>query len=291
LLALAVAVAAGGAIKVKSGIADEIADLLQEHRRQAGVAKLERRPVLDAAAGSRARELARRAPELRLSEEEPMDALLRDAGVLRYQRVQEHVELQQGYADAPGVAVRRWREAPNTWSIMMDPSMDALGVSTVVGDDGWLVLVVVFLEDLEVPAELAAWEAQLLEAVNRIRAENGLPVQRASAPLAQVARLHSEDMARREFFAHTTPEGYDLSRRIQGRDLPFLRLAENIGRNRGHDDPVAEAVRGWMDSSAHRRNILDRDLIETGIGIAMDEHGTFYFTQVFLQPRRPRTTD
>lgn len=284
LLAVTVALVTGGAVKDKSYIADAIVELLQEHRSAAGAPQLERRAALDEAAARRARALARRAPEMKLAEEEPMDTLLRESGVLRYGRVQEHVEMQQGYADASGVAVGRWREAADTWSMMMDPRMSAVGVATVVGDDGWLVLVTVFLEDLYVPDDLGEWEARLLASVNRIRVEHGMPPQFASSDLSRIARLHSEDMARRDFFAHAGPEGYDLSRRVIGINLEYLRLAENIGRNRGQEDPVEVAISGWMKSAKHRKNILDGDLIRCGVGIAMDEHGMFYFTQIFLQP-------
>ncbi|TDI14342.1 MAG: CAP domain-containing protein [Acidobacteria bacterium] len=286
LLAVTAALVTGGAVKDKSYIADAIVQLLQEHRSAAGAPRLERRAALDEAAARRAGALARRAPEMKLVEEEPMDTLLRESGVLRYQRVQEHVEMQQGYADASGAAVGRWRQATETWSMMMDPRMSALGVATVVGDDGWLVLVTVFLEDLHVPDDLGEWEARLLASVNRIRVKHGLSPQFASSDLSRIARLHSEDMARRDFFAHASPEGHDLSHRVMGFNLEYLHLAENIGRNRGQEDPVEVAIDGWMNSPAHRKNILDGDLIQCGIGIAMDERGMFYFTQIFLQPPR-----
>lgn len=286
LLAVTAALVTGGAVKDKSYIADAIVQLLQEHRSAAGAPRLERRAALDEAAARRAGALARRAPEMKLVEEEPMDTLLRESGVLRYHRVQEHVEMQQGYADASGAAVGRWRQATETWSTMMDPRMSALGVATVVGDDGWLVLVTVFLEDLHVPDDLGEWEARLLASVNRIRVEHGLSPQFASSDLSRIARLHSEDMARRDFFAHVSPEGHDLSHRVMGFNLEYLHLAENIGRNRGQEDPVEVAIDGWMNSPAHRKNILDGDLSQCGIGIAMDERGMFYFTQIFLQPPR-----
>ncbi len=286
LLAVTAALVTGGAVKDKSYIADAIVELLQEHRSAAGAPQLERRAALDEAAARRARALARRAPEMKLTEEEPLDTFLRESGVLRYRRAREHVEMQQGYADASGVAVGRWREAADTWSMMMDPRMSAVGVATVVGDDGWLVLVTVFLEDLYVPDDLGEWEARLLASVNRIRVEHGMPPQFASSDLSRIARLHSEDMARRDFFAHASPEGYDLSHRVMGFNLEYLRLAENIGRNHGQEDPVEVAIGGWMKSAAHRKNILDRDLIQCGVGIAMDERGMFYFTQIFLQPPR-----
>lgn len=286
LLAVIVAVLAGGAVKDKSYIADAIVQRLQEHRGKAGVSSLERRAALDEAASRRANELARKVPEFRLTEEEPMDTLLQESGVLRYQQVQEHVEMQQGYADASTAAVGRWSQAADTWSMMMDPRMNALGVAAVVGDDGWLVLVAVFLEDLEAPDDLGEWEALLLAEVNRIRAEVGLSPQLAVPELSAIARLHSEDMARRGFFAHTTPEGHDLSARAQGLHSGFLRLAENIGRNRGQEEPVKAVIAGWMKSAPHRSHLLDADLSRCGVGIAMDERGSFYFTQVFMQPRR-----
>ena len=102
-------------------------------------------------------------------------------------------------------------------NLTMTPRMNALGVATVVGDDGWLVLVTVFLEDLHVPDDLGAWEARLLASVNRIRVEHRLSPQFASSDLSRIARLHSEDMARRDFFAHASPIAVDG-------DM-FLRLA------------------------------------------------------------------
>jgi len=286
LLAVTVALMAGGAVKDKGSIADAIVELLQEQRSEAGVSRLERRVALDEAASRRARALAGQVPELKLAEEESVDALLSASGVLRYQRVQEHVEMQQGYADASTAAVRRWRQATDTWSMMMDPRMNAVGAATVVGDDGWLVLVALFLEDLSVPDDLGEWEEKILASVNRIRAEHGIPPQVARSDLSGIARLHSEDMARRDYFAHASPEGHDLSHRVTGFNLDYLRLAENIGRNRGQEQPVEAAISGWMKSTAHRKNILDDDLTQCGVGIAMDERGMFYFTQIFLKPRR-----
>ena len=67
-------------------------------------APLERRAALDQAAELRAREMAANAPEMKMAEEQSLDELLRRAGVLRYHRAQEHVEMQQGYANAAEVA-------------------------------------------------------------------------------------------------------------------------------------------------------------------------------------------
>ena len=45
-------------------------------------------------------------------------------------------------------------------------------------------------------------------------------------------------------------------------------------------------VWGWKDSPPHRRNILDRDVTETGVAIAQSEQtGVFYAVQMFGRPK------
>ena len=61
-------------------------------------------------------------------------------------------------------------------------------------------------------------------------------------------------------------------------------IAENIYRVRGSEESAEAAVAAWMSSPGHRANILNADYRFTGIGIAVDEDGAVYFTQVFLTP-------
>ncbi len=50
------------------------------------------------------------------------------------------------------------------------------------------------------------------------------------------------------------------------------------------DDPVAAIVDGWVNSPGHRANLLHPHMRRTGVGIALDDGGVLYFTQLFLQP-------
>jgi uncharacterized protein YkwD len=43
-------------------------------------------------------------------------------------------------------------------------------------------------------------------------------------------------------------------------------------------------VEGWLESPGHRENLLDAAVRETGVGIAVDDDGALYFTQLFLDP-------
>lgn len=129
-------------------------------------------------------------------------------------------------------------------------------------------------------------EEQLFEAINQERAAHGLAPLRRAADLNAVAREHSRDMLVRNYFGHRTPEGAGLKDRVErGHVTNWRRIAENISSSRScaRFDAVRMAIEGWMNSPGHRQNILDRQLQETGIGVAMDAEGKLYYiTQVFV---------
>ncbi len=127
-------------------------------------------------------------------------------------------------------------------------------------------------------------EEQVFQAINRVRAENSLTPFYLKKDLSFVAREHSQDMAAHEYFSHVSPNGEGLQGRItRGGITNWSRLAENLAINQGYDDPVLIAVRGWMNSPGHRQNILDSNLTETGIGVAIDAKGKIYLTQLFAK--------
>jgi uncharacterized protein YkwD len=59
---------------------------------------------------------------------------------------------------------------------------------------------------------------------------------------------------------------------------PFGRLAENVAL--GYPD-AETVVQGWMASKGHRANILNSDVVETGIAVARSSAGGLYYCQVF----------
>ena len=130
----------------------------------------------------------------------------------------------------------------------------------------------------------ASIEEQVFAAINRFRAENHLAPLSIAKDLADIARLHSQDMATRDYFDHVSPDGNTMRKRVLGFGITnWNRLAENIAMNYGHPDPANVAVKGWLNSQGHRHNILDQDLTETGIGVAIDDKGRIYLTQLFVR--------
>jgi uncharacterized protein YkwD len=129
---------------------------------------------------------------------------------------------------------------------------------------------------------ISALEDRAFEAINLERTAHSLRALVRADDLSAVARAHSLDMIARHYFSHRSPEGADLRARFaRGGINHWQRIAENIACNLGYSDPAATAVTDWMNSPSHRQNILDSRLIESGIGVAVDEIGRVYFTQVF----------
>ena len=124
-------------------------------------------------------------------------------------------------------------------------------------------------------------ERRAFDLINSERAKNGLPPLVWDAELCRMARLHSEKMARLNFFDHEGPDG-DLPNRARESGVRWRSLAENIALNQGYNDPVTLAVDQWMHSSGHRANILRGIFTHSAVGIARAADGRVYLTQVFI---------
>jgi len=99
-----------------------------------------------------------------------------------------------------------------------------------------------------------------------------------------MARIHSESMVQRGYFAHETPEGERLRDRARAVGIAHFRvLGENIAYNQGYDDPGAFAVQRWMISPGHRANILSNEFEQSAIGVSIAADGSVYLTQVFMK--------
>lgn len=126
-------------------------------------------------------------------------------------------------------------------------------------------------------------ERRAFDLINRERAARGEGRLTWDDELASMARRHSENMARQNFFSHTDQTGRDTAARAAECGVcGWHALAENIAYNQGFDDPVAFAVERWMNSAKHRDNILRAGFTHAGLGIAKSPDGTVYFTQVFV---------
>jgi len=137
-------------------------------------------------------------------------------------------------------------------------------------------------------------EVQMLDLVNHDRTDPSVaqetkgrarPLQ-WDGRLAEVARLHSEEMAREGFFGHEGMDGSQPSNRVTRAGIQWRSTGENIAKCRD----VAEAEAIFMDEPKfqqnHRGNILNPAYTHIGVGIARGPDGTLYITQEFAQEEK-----
>ncbi|MFQ6171053.1 CAP domain-containing protein [Oryzobacter sp. R7] len=119
--------------------------------------------------------------------------------------------------------------------------------------------------------------AEVVRLVNVERAKVGCVALRSDSRLATAARLHSEDMARQDYFSHTSLDGRTWIQRIQAQGYT-AGSGENIAA--GYSTPAA-VMTAWMNSSGHRANILN--CASRAIGVGIGKGGTYgtYWTQDF----------
>jgi uncharacterized protein YkwD len=271
------------------GIASRVLEAVQSARAKAGAAPLVRRADLDAVARAHAEQVASAPHSKRLSADGAVGDDLRRAGI-DFRRASLHLDLNRGYPDPADGFVRSWSTYDTGWSAALSAEHDAVGIATSRADDGWVVLAVVLLEEgpprpVPVPAEI---EARTVEAVNAVRRDHGLVALEVNRVLADVARAHSHDMIRRRYFDHADPDGIGAEDRVRRSGLASSRIGENLHRNAGFEDAVSTAVKSWLASEGHSELLLCQAFRETGVGVAVDEEGTVYFTQLFLTPPRLR---
>ncbi|MBI2019918.1 CvpA family protein [Candidatus Daviesbacteria bacterium] len=120
-------------------------------------------------------------------------------------------------------------------------------------------------------------ERAMIDLVNQERTSRGLRALTFDANLREVARAHSEDMFKRGYFSHYSPEGETVADRASKVGIDFLVIGENLA----YAPNLELAHRGLMNSEGHRANILSADYGKIGIGV-MDGgvYGKMY-TQVF----------
>lgn len=123
----------------------------------------------------------------------------------------------------------------------------------------------------------------LLAAHNKVRAEEKQPPLKLNVRLNEAAKAHARDMAEHGKLTH---EGTDRSAppdRIKRTGYVYKRCGENVAD--GQDD-VGSAMRAWLESPPHRKNILG-DFTEMGGAMVKSADGTAYWCVDFGRPIAP----
>jgi uncharacterized protein YkwD len=128
-----------------------------------------------------------------------------------------------------------------------------------------------------------------LQLVNRDRKRNGIAPLMEDGRLHQAAKLHADDMLRRNFYGHVNPEGKGATERYaavggNGPATDNLAYLQQPGWKYAVDQRLLTMVhKGWMNSASHRPNILNPQAGRFGLAVSKNQDKV-YLVQMFALP-------
>lgn len=114
-------------------------------------------------------------------------------------------------------------------------------------------------------------ETEVRELVNAERKSLGLHPLAWDAQLFVAARLHSEDQAQMGQMSHTGSDGSSFSERARRAGYDMGAGGENVAR--GYRSSL-QVFNAWMNSSGHRRNMMNASYCDIGVGWANGNYWT-----------------
>lgn len=130
-------------------------------------------------------------------------------------------------------------------------------------------------------------EMEIFEAVNERRSEYGREPFVHSERIRLIARLHSKDMADRDFYDHRNPDGQGSEERHEEYD-GCESTNENIAyltprQVNETDDVAATFVEMWANSPGHNTSMLTPYGRVSAVGVYVTQRGEIYATQNFCR--------
>jgi uncharacterized protein YkwD len=125
-------------------------------------------------------------------------------------------------------------------------------------------------------------ERMVLEMLNQVRENEGLPPFSEDFRLKEMAKAHSRDMKKNRFVGHASPERGALKDRIRQAGLEGFGVKENVAL----DISLVHAMNNLLKSPVHRGPIIEPEINSVGVGIVFDDSsGTrhYYLTQEFAR--------
>lgn len=138
--------------------------------------------------------------------------------------------------------------------------------------------------------DLAKLSEAIVERTNEFRKSEGKSPATMNETLRKTAESFAQYMAKTNRYGHTA-DGNQPSQRAANQGYEYCIVSENIAYQFDStgftgDELVKKFVTGWKESPGHRKNMLDGDVTETGVGIARsDETGYYYAVQMFARPK------
>lgn len=117
--------------------------------------------------------------------------------------------------------------------------------------------------------------------VNELRSENSIGDLSWNENLAGAAQDKVNDIISKKYFQHTSPEGVKAWDLILKNDYSYVYAGENLAIDY---DNVDEAIKAWVESPSHYRNIISDKYKEYGFAQGegdVEGHVTKVYVQIF----------
>lgn len=125
---------------------------------------------------------------------------------------------------------------------------------------------------------LISSENTMIDLINSERQKNSLPKLKLDLEVTKVARVKSQDMVDNDYFSHYSPNYGSPFEMMKSFGIKYVYAGENLAGNQA----VESAHKALMNSSGHRKNILNPDFTHIGIGIKNSDKYGYMFTQMFI---------
>lgn len=146
--------------------------------------------------------------------------------------------------------------------------------------------------DASTSCGMPGFQADLLQQINTARAiarQCGANAMPAAAPLSWNARLfsaaarHSRDMARNDYFSHTSLDGRSMGERVSNEGYAWTAVAENIAAGQGS---VRAVMATWLSSPGHCANIMRANHAHVAVSCVHQTGSRYgrYWTMVLAKP-------
>jgi uncharacterized protein YkwD len=128
-------------------------------------------------------------------------------------------------------------------------------------------------------------ELAMVDALNVDRTTRGLVPVRIDSRLMAIARARSVDMATKDYFSHTQPDGRNVFDILSSQKITWYNAGEIIAWNNYPtlETSVPAANTQWLNSPPHKAIVVSTTYNYVGVGLALGSNGKKIWTAVYLR--------
>jgi hypothetical protein len=131
----------------------------------------------------------------------------------------------------------------------------------------WLLVVILLtiflIPNIALSSSISS--GKVIELTNKLRIESGISPLNISPQLSAAAQDKAQDLVKRNYWSHETPEGYPFWIFADKQGYDWIYLGENLAADFKTPEGIVNA---WFASPSHRKNILNKNYQDIGVGIS-----------------------